>query len=921
MKRPVEAGRRRWLATAGVLLPVLALAAAAAAPLAAAPPAAAPDPRPWLERRLAAERSLVAELLTGAQLAATAPGLSADARATIERLEREATALVKAGRDGDASRSCYRAMALGLGRDWNARDEYARSLALRARPTVTDAGDAVMVELTQQFATDYSAANLLAARATLRRTKRDETHTGAARDRASATPDAAARDLGSFDSIASDLVRWPWAFAVATSDLEEGRYTVELEVVESGATIRRLAAPLQLVRGLERARAEVERRMRGVEGSAGTLASVRYPFELITLINLGRVEPRDIDHRAAIDRSLSLLARLEQGEDPLYRAVGDLARHYELAAAGEIMPYRLIVPESYDGAKSFPLVIALHGRGGNEDTMAMRPSGIMQSLARRHGYIVASPMGYRPDGGYGGVTAALPFAGPARIRASALSEQDVLEVIDRVLAEYRIDPDRIYLVGHSGGGGGVYRLASKFPDRWAAIAPIATLNTLEMEELERMRHLPVHVSHGDADLLAPVATRAPWSSACARWACPASTSRSPAARTIWSIRACPPSSSSSIATAAGRAASSSPLDAVRLSAEFRRVVEGGMDRMRAGAAAVARAVPAVEPGKYLQLDPATGGVRVGDQRDFWAGFLAGKLWMLQDHFADAELRRAAVLVTRWCAPLASEIEVDVGFVSQYAPAIGFEITGEAWMKEQALAGCRSLLENYNPALGIFMVWPPTQPKPKQVERIPRLIFEWETYIDVSSCGSVLWWARRFDARYGELIHRHQEAMSRLGLIQPDGRVHHLLGFDPATATPTRFHTAQGYDDDSQWTRAQGWGMNSSVFAFEATGEAQFFDAAVRTCDYFLERMLEPGEVVPYYDLEDPRRPDVPRDTCTTTLALNAMVRLIERRPELETRYAAFVERAIGELLERHVTEEGSSSTAAGATCGATPPSA
>ena len=130
----------------------------------------------------------------------------------------------------------------------------------------------------------------------------------------------------------------------------------------------------------------------------------------------------------------------------------------------------------------------------------------MQTLARRHGYIVASPMGYRPDGGWGGLTADVPFAGPARVRASAASERDALEVIERVLAEYRIDPDRIYLVGHSGGGGGVWRFAAKYPDRWAAVAPIATLNTLEVAELERMRHIPVHLSHGDADPVAPVET-------------------------------------------------------------------------------------------------------------------------------------------------------------------------------------------------------------------------------------------------------------------------------------------------------------------------------------------------------------------------------------------------------------------------------
>jgi predicted esterase len=451
-----------------------------------------PDPTPYLERRLAAERSLVSELLTAAQLASTAPRLSGDRRAAIQKLEREAIALVKAGRDGESSRLCYRAIALGLGRDWSPRDEYARSLVLRARPTVADSDGQLIVELGQLFATEYAPSGLLGARARLR---------GGAAEGEGATP----RELGAFDGIASDLVRWPWAFAVDASDLEDGGYQVELEVLEGEGVLRRVEAPLWLVGGLEGTRAQVERRLAAAHGSPGTIASVRYPFDLARLVNLGRVQPRDFDFGAGVEGSLALLEGLERGEDPLDRAVGDLKKHYDFAEAGEIMPYRLIVPESYDGSKAFPLVVALHGRGGNEDTMAMRPSGTMQALARRYGYIVAAPMGYRPDGGYGGLTAGVPFAGPARIRASALSERDVLEVLDRVLAEYRVDPERVYLVGHSGGGGGVYRLAAKYPDRWAAIAPISTVNTLEIDELERIRRIPVHVSHGDADLLAPVA--------------------------------------------------------------------------------------------------------------------------------------------------------------------------------------------------------------------------------------------------------------------------------------------------------------------------------------------------------------------------------------------------------------------------------
>ena len=51
-------------------------------------------------------------------------------------------------------------------------------------------------------------------------------------------------------------------------------------------------------------------------------------------------------------------------------------------------------------------------------------------------------------------------------------EQDVLDAIDWALANYPVDPDRIYLTGFSFGGRGAYIIGLKRPDLFAAIAPM-----------------------------------------------------------------------------------------------------------------------------------------------------------------------------------------------------------------------------------------------------------------------------------------------------------------------------------------------------------------------------------------------------------------------------------------------------------------
>lgn len=52
-------------------------------------------------------------------------------------------------------------------------------------------------------------------------------------------------------------------------------------------------------------------------------------------------------------------------------------------------------------------------------------------------------------------------------------ERDLIALLDQVLESYLADPDRVYLTGLSYGGFGTWWLASKHPDRFAAIAPVA----------------------------------------------------------------------------------------------------------------------------------------------------------------------------------------------------------------------------------------------------------------------------------------------------------------------------------------------------------------------------------------------------------------------------------------------------------------
>ena len=180
---------------------------------------------------------------------------------------------------------------------------------------------------------------------------------------------------------------------------------------------------------------------------------------------------------------------------------------YAFKDADKDMEYALFVPSGYDKEKKAPLVIALHGLGGNPQQF-MRTRGLTEQAEKR-GYVVAAPMGYNERGWYG--ARGLKGAKTDPENLGELSEKDVMNVLGIVKKEYSIDPNRVYLMGHSMGGGGTWHLGLKFADEWAALAPIApAIFGRSPTELEKIKSTPVILVQGDKDPLVPVAGARRW---------------------------------------------------------------------------------------------------------------------------------------------------------------------------------------------------------------------------------------------------------------------------------------------------------------------------------------------------------------------------------------------------------------------------
>ena len=150
--------------------------------------------------------------------------------------------------------------------------------------------------------------------------------------------------------------------------------------------------------------------------------------------------------------------------------------------AGE-RKYTLFVPTGYDGSKAYPAVLSLHGSGERGD------DGIKGGQIGLGAAILANP-GRFP------ALIVLPQASKTWL-ADSDDASFALAALDDVVANYKVDPDRIALTGLSMGGAGTWSIASAHPEKFSAIVPICGRG--KPDAVGGIKGLPTWIVVGDED--------------------------------------------------------------------------------------------------------------------------------------------------------------------------------------------------------------------------------------------------------------------------------------------------------------------------------------------------------------------------------------------------------------------------------------
>jgi polyhydroxybutyrate depolymerase len=155
--------------------------------------------------------------------------------------------------------------------------------------------------------------------------------------------------------------------------------------------------------------------------------------------------------------------------------------------------YILHVPRGLNPDQPIPLLIAMHGGGGNARQM-QRYTGFNR-VANREGFVVVYPQGIEDRWNDGRVFEESPQT----------DDVEFIEVlIDHLIKTRNIDPQRVYATGISNGGFMSYRLGCELSDRIAGIAPVTANLSIDLAMFCEPAHsLKVLIINGTDDPLVP----------------------------------------------------------------------------------------------------------------------------------------------------------------------------------------------------------------------------------------------------------------------------------------------------------------------------------------------------------------------------------------------------------------------------------
>lgn len=239
----------------------------------------------------------------------------------------------------------------------------------------------------------------------------------------------------------------------------------------------------------------------------------------------------------------------------------------------------------------------------------------------------------------------------------------------------------------------------------------------------------------------------------------------------------------------------------------------------------------------------TGKLVTTNMYEWTPGFFPGSLWYAYEYTKDTALKAAAIKWTERLEPLQFFTQHhDLGFMMYCSYGNAYRLTRNAAYKDILVQSAKSLSTRFNPVTGSIKSWNGFNSWHGNKK------YGFPVIIDNMMNLELLFFASKVT---GDTSFRHIAVTHALtamnNQVRPDYSTYHVVCYDTLTGAVTGRETAQGYADNSTWSRGQAWAIYGYTMVYRETKDPQFLATAQKLADWYLDHEKLPKDKVPYWD--------------------------------------------------------------------------
>ncbi|CUM49761.1 unnamed protein product [Debaryomyces tyrocola] len=273
--------------------------------------------------------------------------------------------------------------------------------------------------------------------------------------------------------------------------------------------------------------------------------------------------------------------------------------------------------------------------------------------------------------------------------------------------------------------------------------------------------------------------------------------------------------------------------------------------------------------------------------DYWtSGFFPGSLYELLErndkfpgYFPSKKVHpvKLEYAARWWTHPLKSKATKtdnhDIGFMIEPSFNKELEHSGDKEARDVLITAANSLATRFDAKVGCIRSWDHFfETRPSSFEKDLIVIIDNMCNLNLLYTGAQL----NGDLRLSTIATTHAETTMK-NHFRDDWSSYHVVVYDRKTGKAAKKHTAQGYSDESSWTRGQAWGILGYTETYYFTKSQKFLDTAKRIVKYYLSHLPEDG--VPPWDFHAPDKNI--RDVSSGMVAAFGMLKIYEYTKEEE----------------------------------------